>query len=653
MRATSYYWHHPNRGMPSIDKTGLSKDGSKTKDAGSTLNLKEENMKNLHYLKKFVVMVLAAMMTLSTFALPTFAAAGDATVTGVEDGATVKAYQFITQNENNKWIPATWVGATEVKAGESFKVTDPYDSTKSATFNVTSTEYNKDALAIIANIIRSKTTEPASVTLNGNATNGYKGNLANKGAYLVLVTPPSGKTTVYMPAVISKNLNADEPSLDMTVNIKKETPEPDKNIITKADAADKSYGKGHQGGNSNVNLNDQNKADDTSKKGDTLAAGDITQFEVTSPVPAYSQDYFFTKDNKDVYPMFRVNDTLTNLTLKVGANENKFEVLSVDASGTAIRTVDYVLVENGVETDKAATTLDGKKAFCIRITDKAFLKSGGTLSVRYWATLDDKAVSGFGDKNNNHVKVEYSTKPGQDSGFTEKDIDTYHHTFDIDGEINGSDEGREFVKVKAIDGKIIASEKVTETHNYLAGAVFTLSKGGKVVAVAESAADGRLKAIPQSSANYAKYVKDGVKNGLTKLDAGDYVLNEVVAPEGYALNGTDIPVSIKANIDNTTGKLLSYSVTINGTDTNTYTYDAGKKTFATTYKYKNAAGEIVSTTDADEAKASWETQFENSNVGTLPSTGGIGTVLFTVGGIAIMGLALLLLFGGKKKQHQK
>ena len=31
-------------------------------------------MKNLHYLKKFVVMVLAAMMTLSTFAMPTFAA---------------------------------------------------------------------------------------------------------------------------------------------------------------------------------------------------------------------------------------------------------------------------------------------------------------------------------------------------------------------------------------------------------------------------------------------------------------------------------------------------------------------------------------------------------------------------------------------------
>jgi len=612
-------------------------------------------MKNLHYLKKFVVMVLAAMMTLSTFALPTFAAAGDATVTGVEDGATVKAYQFITQNAKKQWIPVDWLGATEKVDGQSFKVTDPYDSTKSATYNITSTEYNKEALAIIANIIRSKTTEPASVTLTGNAANGYKGNLANKGAYLVLVTPPSGKTTVYMPAVIGKNLDADEPSLTITdkVVVKKQTPEPDKNIITKADAADQSYGKGHQGGNSNVNLNDQNKADDTSKKGDTLAAGDITQFEVTSPVPAYSQDYFFKKDNKDVYPMFRVNDTLKHLTLKVGANENKFEVLSVDASGTAIRPVDYVLVENGAETDKAATTLDGQKAFCIRITDKAFLKSGGTLSVRYWATLDDDAVSGFGDKNNNHVKVEYSTKPGQDSGFTEKDIDTYHHTFDIDGQINGSDEGREFVKVKAIDGKIIASEKVTETHNYLAGAVFELRQGDKVVAVGESASDGRLKAIPSTSKNYKKYDFTKVKNGLTKLDAGDYNLVEVVEPEGYALNSNPVPVSIKANIDNATGKLLSYSVTINGTDTNTYTYDAGKKTFATTYKYKNADGEIVSTTDADEAKASWETQFENSNIGTLPSTGGIGTVLFTVGGIAIMGLALLLLFGGKKKQHQK
>lgn len=38
MRVLSYYWHHPSRGMPTIDKTERSKDGSQVKgNAGSTL----------------------------------------------------------------------------------------------------------------------------------------------------------------------------------------------------------------------------------------------------------------------------------------------------------------------------------------------------------------------------------------------------------------------------------------------------------------------------------------------------------------------------------------------------------------------------------------------------------------------------------------
>ena len=60
-------------------------------------------MKNLHYLKKFVVMVLAAMMTLSTFALPTFAADGDMTIKGVENNATVKGYKVVYQDTDTQW----------------------------------------------------------------------------------------------------------------------------------------------------------------------------------------------------------------------------------------------------------------------------------------------------------------------------------------------------------------------------------------------------------------------------------------------------------------------------------------------------------------------------------------------------------------------
>lgn len=611
-------------------------------------------MKNLHYLKKFVVMVLAAMMTLSTFAMPTFAAVDDAKVTGVEAGAVVTAYQFITQDTNGKWIPCTWVGASAITAGDKFTVTDPY-SGETAVYNIKDQTYdtNKKALAILANIARANLADtndkndptPTSFTTNGTEATGK---LNNKGAYLVLVDPPAAQATVYKPAVISRDFEttAAGETVDMVANVKKETSTPDKNIITKEDAENQAYGSGHIGGNDCV-------TDDTSKKGDTLAAGDITQFEVTAQVPAYSDDYFFTKkvDDKtvDVYPVFKVSDTLTHLTLKVNTTDNKFEVMSVSDTGAKIKDVTYEVVSGGA---------DGDTSFVIRITDKAFLKSGGKLSVRYWATLDADAVSGFGNKNNNHVKVEYSTKPGQEEDFTKEEIDTYHHTFDIDGDIYGNNKGKEFIKVGAVDGKVLISEKVTEAEETLPGAVFTLkNSAGEIVAVAESDTDGILKPIKTSSPNYNTY-KTGIenktiKNGFRKLDAGDYVMNEVVAPEGYALNGENIPVKIQATVDNATGKLLAYSVTIAGKDTNTYTWNTETKTFDTTYIYKDAEGKTCGTTDPAVAEASWSTQFENTNVGSLPSTGGMGTVLFTIAGAAIMALALFLLFGGKKKADQK
>jgi len=43
----------------------------------------------------------------------------------------------------------------------------------------------------------------------------------------------------------------------------------------------------------------------------------------------------------------------------------------------------------------------------------------------------------------------------------------------------------------------------------------------------------------------------------------------------------------------------------------------------------------------------------NTNTFTLPRTGGIGTILFTAGGIALIGVAALLLIAGAKKKKQK
>jgi LPXTG-motif cell wall-anchored protein len=98
--------------------------------------------------------------------------------------------------------------------------------------------------------------------------------------------------------------------------------------------------------------------------------------------------------------------------------------------------------------------------------------------------------------------------------------------------------------------------------------------------------------------------------------------------------------------------LESYSVKVNNEDTNTYTWkNDGTDAFTTVYKYTDKNGKVQETTDL-ATFLSGATNIVNTNIGTLPSTGGMGTVLFTVAGAAIMALALFLLFGGKKKRSQ-
>ena len=611
-------------------------------------------MKNLHYLKKFVVMVLAAMMTLSTFAMPTFAAENKvATIKGVEDGATVVAYQFVEQNPTDyKWKPLKWVGGTELADKSGFKFTH---GNQEYTYYYESTDYasgakdNKPALEALAQ--KARTTTPVAadadaskniaVSFAQNANKDYTGTLPNLGSYVVIVDSNNTDTdsvTVYSPMVVSlayalDDMGTTDPKDDeytmqagsfTVAQAKKSNAGFDKVIKTKADTNDKVTGE------------DNNK-------GDTLKPSDVTTFQVTATAPAYSEDFFITKGTY-TGPTVKITDELLNLTL--------------------------------VKDDEVGY----KKSFELVVTDKATLKAGGDYVIEYDAVLDEGATTGF-DANTNKAKYIYTRKPGVGTdGKTfdnEEEEITFHYTFDIDGNINGGDEGREIIKV-GIDnytGDLVTSEKnFSSAQKPLADAEFVLVKKGtdEVVCAAISASDGRLKEKKDNNQNYVnvKYKgKDYPAKGLTKIDAGEYELIETSAPAPYKVNNTAIPVVITAELYDDTvmqtkddgtvvqlhrkGMLKTYSVKVNNEDTNTYTWkNDGTDAFTTVYKYTDKNGEEQETTDL-ATFLSAATNIVNTNIGTLPSTGGMGTVLFTVGGAAIMALAIFLLFGGKKKQHQK
>ena len=97
---------------------------------------------------------------------------------------------------------------------------------------------------------------------------------------------------------------------------------------------------------------------------------------------------------------------------------------------------------------------------------------------------------------------------------------------------------------------------------------------------------------------------DDGKATVKGLDLGTYYFKEVVAPDGYSINATDV--------------------------------------FGTITKTDN---EGVVTVIGDATMT-------DTKLSSLPSTGGIGTTIFTVGGCAIMIAAAGLFFASRRKESK-
>ena len=115
----------------------------------------------------------------------------------------------------------------------------------------------------------------------------------------------------------------------------------------------------------------------------------------------------------------------------------------------------------------------------------------------------------------------------------------------------------------------------------------------------------------------------------------DYYLVEVQAPTGYSINNTPVKVRVNATYDDE-GNLTNYSVTIGEGD--------GAATTNYNYSYENGK-----TTVAEEVGNPYG--FKNTTLSALPSTGGMGTTLFTIAGCVIMISAAGLFFAIRKKAN--
>ena len=307
--------------------------------------------------------------------------------------------------------------------------------------------------------------------------------------------------------------------------------------------------------------------------------GDTVPFELIGTLPANYADY-----------------TTYNYVFHDTASAG----LTIDAASVHV----YV---DGNEITTGFTTVLAGQSLTVTFTDLkvvSAVNASSKIVVKYNATLNSNAEIGL-PGNPNEVYLTFSNNPNKggdgNTGKTPTDK-VIVFTYELD--------------TTKVDG--------SDTAKTLSGAEFKLYKTDGTTPSYAIVADGKVTGWTTDETKATTLTSDS--NGLFKvagLDDGTYYLKETKAPVGYNLLANDVKLKITA------------------TTTNGQTWtdgDASSALTALTISVNDgtAANGIL----ADGTVAATIT---NNSGSTLPSTGGIGTTIFTVAGVVLMiGAAVVL-----------
>ena len=341
--------------------------------------------------------------------------------------------------------------------------------------------------------------------------------------------------------------------------------------------------------------------------------GDIIQFEIKAKIPSYAEN----KENIT----FTITDTLDGLSLVVDEDNPVSATLAGQQDSILTGLVNSAFT-NG-KTGEVKVALNNEE-----FSNDNYIKNNGNkeIVITYYAKVTEDAKITVNELTNT-AELDYS----KETGTSNKSDVTKHYTFGIDTTFSGSeitqDKTGEFIKIDD-KGNVSYTEKPGEVKvedgKVLSGAVFELHIGN---------AKGELFKDAQNKTRFTTSYDGRLE--IVGLDSGiDYYLVEVQAPTGYTINTTPIKVRITANYmgDDLTG----YSVEIG----------EGNNAATTNYNYSVVDGE---TTVAEEVGNPYG--FKNSVLSSLPSTGGMGTTIFTIAGCVIMISAAGLFFASRRKAN--
>lgn len=612
-------------------------------------------------LKALASLCLALALTLC-LALPAWAAGDDGAagrsitqetkgsieVKNVESGVTVNVYQLMTVNVNNtahqpqmpvySWVKPVgdWLKGNETykeyisNVGNGYSVTENFKDKGETNAAEIAAFYDSLAAAIRGNTIAGLTLPTKTGKASGEGENASC-TISDlpMGNYLVLI---EGGMKIYRPSAVNLvpewkpgegDTSGEWVVSKAIVDLKSSEP-----TITKKVKDTATYSA-----TDNVPELEYAQVD----IGDTVTyilEADVPQF----PADAINKGYVISDDLPDgmtlgVVTVYGVKpgsgdgttETEDPLTLKQdGANtdpaagpDRTYTLTTPTAGGTVSRP--------GAEGTK---TVDFKVEFS-NIVD--IYKAGYTkVKVTYTATANEKiqvvSNSNVTHVNQNTAYLDYNNNPYKKADDTtplswQTDSDTADvYTYGIQVQKKG--ETQEGTTVDNLPGAVFELTAAGEDDNFDSDATPI-----KFVPATPNTVDGAYrKAVTDDGNNATTELEVGnTKNlgqlQLSGLDVGTYYLKEIKAPDGYNLLAQPVKITIT---------------------------DGGETDDGTTIP----ADGIVDDENASTGYVSGTT-ITNTQGFTLPTTGGMGTVLFTAGGVVLMGAGLVLLVVFLRRRRAK
>lgn len=551
-------------------------------------------------MKKCLTLLLALAMLLA-MAVPAAAATPyDKTITfsGVAKGDTVKAYKLGWYDENyNKYIfHDGFINFLKHQEPDKLPENVLKDTTKEGLTSMMASYVLMDGHSLLDSPIITLPSNPVEKV--ADADNKVQMTL-EPGYYLLLVSTTAANNRTYMPVTVFvqvKNGNVkvyaagSELADDLTAVFKHE-----------------------EGPAINVRVNDDSRDIDDWKKTAGGRVGETMDFYMEVSTPAYTDNSF----------------NITKLTANCQLAGLKYVEGSMKA--TALPNADSDAVKDAI----IQTTVGADGNLTVEL-DYSKIRNAATgrglIYLHFKATVAPDAVAE--SEASATAKLEYVFSMEADKTKTTADSTAAVYNYD-------------FTLFKK-SNELIDPSNAGSGHQPLAGAGFTLyadeamtkainmvkvEANGDVGAYYRPALAGEEGAVAQMDANMGN---DKNILSIRGLDVGSYYVKETKTPSGYYApkGGFKLELTAERDASESLVKTLSKGGVFGA--------------------LKDADRALVQRDEVNKGLNRFEADLLNSSTPVLPTTGGVGTVMFTVIGLLCMGAALwFFLFARRRREDEQ